>query len=317
MKSYTILTPVYNDWISLELLIRNIDESISDLKIRVNIVVVDDASTLANEIDYSSINFKNIKEISQIQLTQNLGHQRAIAIGLSYIDNNIDTDAVIVMDSDGEDNPNDIIKLIHALESNPDKVVFASRSKRSENILFRTFYYLYIKLFSILTGFSISFGNFSIIPKLYLSRIVSLSELWNHYAAAVIRSKISYMTIPTIRSNRYFGKSKMNFQSLFLHGLGSISVYIDFVGLRILIFTLILILLSSIGLIIVVWIKLFTDMAIPGWATNISIGLIIVFLQSFLISLFLIFIILGSRSNLSFIPKKDYELFINQVVKLK
>jgi len=61
---------------------------------------------------------------------------------------------------------------------------------------------------------------------------------------------------------------------------------------------------------------LFTDMAIPGWATNISIGLIIVFLQSFLISMFLIFIILSSRSNLSFIPKKDYELFINKVIQL-
>lgn len=317
MPFLTILTPVYNDWDSLELLIRNIDESHLSSKDTINIVVVDDASTVSNTLDYTGIKYKNINEISQIQLTQNLGHQRAIAIGLSYIENNVDTDAVIVMDSDGEDNPDDITNLIDAAENNPDNIIFASRAKRSENIIFRAFYYLYVNLFSLLTGYSISFGNFSIIPKRYLNRIVSLPELWNHYAAAVIRSKIPFTTIPTIRSTRYFGKSKMNFQSLFLHGLGSISVYIDYVGIRILIFTIILILMSLGGLFVVVWIRLFTDMAIPGWATNISIGLIIVFLQSFLISMFLIFIILSSRSNLSFIPKKDFELFINKVIKIK
>ena len=146
MKDYTIITPVYNDWSSLELLISRMDQSLADMKINLKIIVVDDCSTFPNETDYSALKYEVIDEIHLVELTQNLGHQRAIAIGLSYIDQNIETDAVIVMDSDGEDNPSDIKELLNAFDDKSGDIIFASRAKRSENIIFRAFYYLYINL---------------------------------------------------------------------------------------------------------------------------------------------------------------------------
>ena len=41
-------------------------------------------------------------------------------------------------------------------------------------------------------------------------RLVVVSELWNHYAAAVLRSRIPYAIIPTDRGTRIAGKPTMN-----------------------------------------------------------------------------------------------------------
>ena len=316
IKYLTILTPVYNDWTTLEILLNDINENLLEMNFQVNIVFVDDGSILENKINLSKSKYGNIDKIYNVELTRNLGHQRAIAIGLAYIQDNIESDAVLIMDSDGEDSPKDISLLVKTLIDNPDKIIFASRAKRSEGVLFKLFYSLYINLFYVFTGYRISFGNFSIIPQKYLKRLISMFELWNHFPAAIIRSKLPYISIPTIRAKRYSGSSKMNLQTLILHGLSSISVYIEYVGVRILIFTTFLIIFSLFGMLVVLWIRFMTDMAIPGWATNVSFGLILVFLQSFLISLFLIFIILSARSNLNFIPARDYKIYINQVKKV-
>ena len=38
-------------------------------------------------------------------------------------------------------------------------------------------------------------GNFSVIPRDLLSRLVVVSELWNHYAAAVFKSRLPFVTL--------------------------------------------------------------------------------------------------------------------------
>ncbi|TMA79292.1 MAG: hypothetical protein E6J72_11750 [Deltaproteobacteria bacterium] len=57
-------------------------------------------------------------------------------------------------------------------------------------------------------------------------------------------------------------------------------------------------------------IRLCTDLAIPGWATYSS-GLLVVISSQVLIVAFVgAFFILNSRNNLSFVPLRDYKLFI-------
>ena len=62
MNNITIITPVYNDWSSLELLISRIDQSLADKKINLKIIVVDDCSTFPNETDYSALKYEVIDE---------------------------------------------------------------------------------------------------------------------------------------------------------------------------------------------------------------------------------------------------------------
>jgi len=312
--SFSLLIPVFNDWKCLSLLLRALDDELNQQHIPVDILVVDDASSVAISDELLVQNYKSIQQIHLLKLKRNLGHQRAIAIGLAYAEAHIPTKALVVMDGDGEDTPTDVLRLMEKCEEeNYTKIIFARRSKRSESIYFKAFYVIYKLLYRVLTGQDINVGNFCIIPLQSLRRLTGVSEVWNHYAAGIMKSKIPFLTIPTARGTRLYGKSKMNFVALITHGLSAISIYGDIVGVRLLIASSFLILLSAIAILLVVAIRLTTNMAIPGWASYITIILLIGLLQAMMLSLVFIFVILNSRNNYSFLPERDYHYFILDV----
>jgi lysylphosphatidylglycerol synthetase-like protein (DUF2156 family) len=106
----------------------------------------------------------------------------------------------------------------------------------------------------------------------------------------------------------------MNFVSLILHGLSAVSVHLDTVAVRILIGSLLMISVAGFGAIVVVIVRLYSpENASPGWATTLVTGSIIVILQAFLSSLFLIFTVLNYRTQKHFIPAKEYQDFIETI----
>jgi hypothetical protein len=143
-----------------------------------------------------------------------------------------------------------------------------------------------------------------------LQKIVVVSEVWNHYAAGILNSKIPHLEIPTKRSKRIEGQSKMNLVMLITHGLSAISVYGETIGVRLLIASCILIAISLIAILTAVTIKFATDLAIPGWTSYIVALFFIVLMQAILLSSFFIFVVLNSRNNSSFLPKRDHKYFI-------
>jgi hypothetical protein len=173
------------------------------------------------------------------------------------------------MDGDGEDTPDGALQLLRAFSG--ATAIFAERSRRTESFVFRLFYHLYKVLHRMLTGISVRAGNFSILPSHYLVTLVVMSELWNHYAAAVFRSGLPFTTRPIPRGYRITGTSRMNFVSLTAHGISAISVFGDVVGVRLLIASMTGSLIAALGILAVTMIRIFTDQAIPGWATY-SIG---------------------------------------------
>src|SRR5207245_491904 len=66
--------------------------------------------------------------IEILRLARSLGHQRAIAVGLCELSRRDDIDAVLVMDSDGEDRPGDIAALLKASRIEPAHIVLARRA---------------------------------------------------------------------------------------------------------------------------------------------------------------------------------------------
>jgi len=278
------------------------------------IFAVDDAST--DKIDTNSL--KNVIDLHIIHLKRNLGHQRAICIALSYIEkNNIDINAVVVMDCDGEDKIEDIFFLINQFDKDPDKIIFAKRERRSEQFFFKMFYTLYKISFKLLTGKEISFGNFCLIPYKLLQHVVTIPEIWNHFSAGIMRSRLPFILIPTSRGKRFAGASKMNFVSLLMHGLSAIAVYIDIFLIRSLIGCTLMMIIFGLGIFAIVIIRIFSDLAIPGWASMMVIGLGTMFIQIFLASLILSFFIFHMRMQPLFIPTLEYEKYVFNIEFLK
>jgi glycosyltransferase involved in cell wall biosynthesis len=310
IEKLILCIPVYNDWEAVEVLIERLDHELAMLKLSVSILIVDDSSTETVPAKFLKTP-SNIDKIEIIHLRRNLGHQRAIAMGLSYIYANYECHAVLIMDGDGEDDPSDVKTLIvRCREKEFRKIIFAKRSKRSDGIIFKLGYISYKLVHYLLTGLKVEVGNFSIIPYSLLNRLMGVSAIWNHYAASVFHAKLPLEMIPIPRGQRIAGKSKMNYTSLIVHGMSAISVFGETVAVRLLCVVSLLMILTIGGLVATVLIKFHTDLAIPGWATNLTGILGIVLLNLFLLAIFSVLMMLNSRDRLSFLPIRDWQYFI-------
>jgi glycosyltransferase involved in cell wall biosynthesis len=313
-KPFVVLLPVFNDWTALQKLLVILDGVSKEHGLSVQVLVVDDGSTTFADEGFSRQGFATFECVDILHLRRNLGHQRAIAIGLAYVEDRLPCQAVILMDSDGEDDPRDVPRLLSKYrEESGQKIIFAERTKRSESWIFQVFYSFFKLLHYLLTSRQVRVGNFSVIPASRLASLVVVSEMWNHYPAAVYKSRQPLALVPTQRGHRLAGKSKMSFTNLVIHGLSAISVYGDTIGVRLLVATSLLIVLTLAGLVAIVAMRLLTDLAIPGWTTFTVGTLVVILFQAILFSFLFSFIILGDRQGSTFLPLRDYRYFVGSV----
>lgn len=300
-----VLCPLFNDDQSFNIHTAQLEPEIKKIRAEFTFVAVNDGS-------YKRPQITSPLPVTIIHLHRNVGHQKAISVGLAYVYHHLPFDKLVIMDCDGEDRAADITALINA-SANNDSVIFAHRSSRQEGKGFKFFYFFYKLLFRVLTGRTISFGNFMLIPRSLVEKIIYYSEIWSHVAGGILKSGTPFKTISTHRGKRYAGSSKMNFTSLLLHGLGAIGVFIEVVATRLLVFSFIMIVVSVLAIFVTIGIKVFTRLAIPGWATTASTSMIIILLQSFLLSLFTIFLYISTQAQRKLIPALHYSDQIHSV----
>jgi hypothetical protein len=277
-----ILLPVYNDWDSVNLLLKDIEAKL-DLP-SIDVTLINDCSTIYPVINK---NFSKLKIII-LNLKKNYGSQKAINIGLKYLNKNkIDLDYCIIMDSDGEDKAEHVLKLLDKARKNDKNIIFASRGKRQDSFVFHCFYKIYLFFFFIFTGVNINCGNFSCIPQKKISEVINLRNSQIHHSASILSSNLFYRKIRCDRGKRFMGKSKMSFKNLILHGLNAMTFFLKIILVRFFVF------FSSISLVVFYWIK--------------NLQIIYIFLFLFIISiLFLLFLkFLQIQSNKKIIDEVE------------
>jgi hypothetical protein len=313
--SLAILIPNFNDWESLRLLLPELDRVAGSLNRQVSVLVVDDASTEPVPEDWPGQNFTTLNSVEVLRLRSNQGHQRAIALGLYHLHEFTDVEAVVVMDGDGEDRPQDLPELLQVFSlsgaaGDASEVVFAARTKRMESLAFRLCYQAYRLVHHALTGVVVRVGNFSVVPRVALARLIAVPDLWNHYAASVYRARLPRRLVPLPRGRRLAGESKMNFVSLLIHGLSAMSVFSDQVSARLLT-AAVGFAAVAMGLIgVTAGVRWFTDLAIPGWAT-FTVGLLLLLvIQLLSFATLFAFLIASRRSSVNFLLTRDAPYFI-------
>ena len=311
ISDITILTPTYDDWESVFVLLSELDVVLAADGLTANIVIVDDGSPdFADTKKFQSLALKAIQEIEVVTLTRNMGNQRAQAIGIAYVAERKDCEILVVMDSDLEDQPKYVPELIAEARKTSREVVFAERTRRSEGSAFKAFYKIYKYLYKALTGLPISIGNFSAIPGRLVKRIANVSEIWSHFPAGIMRARVPFRTIQASRGQRKFGKSKMNIVSLVVHGLNGIAVHADTVGARVVLSIFGFGGAVLIALIIAVAKRLTVDFFVVGWTSLVVIILGIAVIQAFMAAIFMAFVIVSSRNQRVVIPAIDYKKYI-------
>ena len=309
-----VVAPVYDDAAAAARLLENLHSAFDGANISLRVLLIDDGSPvpLAQQLQLPLG-----AKAEVLRLRRNVGHQRAIALATAYVHEHIPCDAMLVMDADGEDRPEDAAALVDRCRASSwQRIIFAERTRRSESALFQVFYRLFQLLHWMLTGIRVRVGNFSVVPASRLGALVTLPALWNHYAAAVFQAKLPRELVPTARGVRYSGGSKMNFVSLVVHGLQAISVFVEVVAVRLL-FSVCLVSCGCAALLgLALATPLLAAVGAPAWTAYVLGGFtfasVCVALGSFSVTLGL----LAQRNSLDFIPARDYGFFVEGVRRL-
>lgn len=263
-----VVAPCFNEG---EVAVRFVDELCGVLATtgeQCRVIMVDDASlddTAGRLRAYRSSHVR--VEVEVLPLPYNVGHQEAIRVGLAHAAQTT-AERFVVMDSDGEDDP----AAIPAALAQKASIVLVARGKRRESWGFKLGYLFYRILFRAITKKSISFGNFSVIDRRVLQAVTDRG--FTHYAAFLSRQKATTAMIVSDRRARIDGRSKMGYKSLSIHAFKSLIEYSDEVLLLLLKGCAFLSLLSVSGIVYILHEKLFTDRAIPGWASTLILSLI-------------------------------------------
>jgi polyisoprenyl-phosphate glycosyltransferase len=310
-RSIAVVMPVLDDWASFAAVVVDLAGQFTRRELAIRVYAIDDGSLAPLALETIDLPPAScIVSLDIIRLALNLGHQRAIAVGLCVVADSLDCDAVVVMDGDGEDRPRDIAALLAASGASPGAVVLARRVKRSEPWTFRLWYQVYRLLFYVLTGQAIRFGNFSLLPLPAVRRLVYMPELWNHLAAAIMRSRLPYLEVPIERGRRIAGRSRMNLVRLIVHGLSALSVHTDLIFARVLLAAAAVAAAAAAGIVAVAMIRFGTRLAVPGWATVVSGDLLIVLVQTLVVVVAATLTMLAGRSNRPIVPIPDARQFI-------
>lgn len=230
---YRVVLPVYLDVESFEILrSRALHELAGDgVEPRpVHFVVVDDSAGY----DPQMAQLKGRPDITVVQPPFNLGHQRALVAGLRTIKDDLaDDDIVITMDSDGEDRPEDLPRLVAAVDSaDPSRVVIARRTTRKVNLRFRVLYVGFRLMFRILTGCEVRSGNFAAFTGRYGRQMLSHPSFDLCYSSSLITLNAQPVFVPCPRGERYAGRSRMGIEKLLTHGVRMLMPFADRIAVR-------------------------------------------------------------------------------------
>jgi len=260
----SIVIPAYNEAGNLAKLYSELVKVLPSLNMSWEIILVDDGSRDNTWMEIVSL-CKSDTRIKGIRLSRNFGHQYALFAGLSQAMG----EAVITMDADLQHSPQVVPTLVDEWQKG-NKIVHTVRlDSRDLPFLKKVTSKLFYRIFSFLSGVKIEPGmaDFRLLDRQVVDEIIRLKE-----SRLFLRGLVQWVGYPNSKvefesGHRFSGESKYNFHRMLKFAWTGITSF-SIVPLRM---AIILGLISSMfafyRLVYALYIKLFTDKAVPGWAS--------------------------------------------------
>lgn len=272
MKLVSIVVPVFNEQENIDVFYQEICLHMGRMPYAFELIFVDDGSKDATRQLIERLAAKD-KRVRGLILARNFGHQIALSCGLDHADG----DAVITMDGDMQHPPEMLPALLAKWEEGFEVVQTIRKNTEGvswfKNFTSRMFY----RLMNAVSKVRVQEGGSDF---RLLDRKVVLSFRRYHERARFIRGMVSaigyrQIQIDFVAPKRFAGKSKFSFGKMLHFAIDGITAYSK-LPLRFAFYIGLLFGMISIGVTLhVIYIKLFTDEAVPGWATiSASISLL-------------------------------------------
>ncbi len=264
----SIVLPVFNEAAVVDSLTEQLITVLSPVGCRYEILFINDGSTdgSGERLDALAASRPGVRVL---HFSRNFGHQAALHAGLSHARG----DAVIIMDSDLQDDPAAVRTFLAHWHAGYD-VVYAVRSERQENVIKRGLFLAFYRVLNSIshTRMPMDAGNFGLIDRRVAEEIASVIDRDRYYPG--LRSWVGFRQtgVPVARGRRYDDRPRVSLRGLFR--LAKTAIF-SFSSVPLSIFYLIsgLSLTACVGVAaFALYHKLFTGLAIPGWASTTMIG---------------------------------------------
>ena len=271
MITIGILVPCYNEEEVLEettlRLLKLLDHLQETGKIGAGskIYYIDDGSADNTWLLIESLNEK-YSRVAGIKLSRNMGHQNALLAGLLTVDK----DVLVSIDADLQDDI-DVIENMLAEYNQGAEVVYGVRDNRGTDSAFKCVSAQWFYRIMQLLGASVvlNHADFRLMSRAAVEALKDFEEV-NLFLRGIIPLLGFKSAIVRYKRNpRYAGRSKYTFGKMLSFALEGITSF-SILPLRFITVVGFLVFLLSIFMgIYVLFIKLVTDSAIPGWASTV------------------------------------------------
>ncbi|MCH8924139.1 MAG: glycosyltransferase family 2 protein [Planctomycetes bacterium] len=261
----SVVLPVYNEAAVLPLLVTTIVDAVEPCVGGFELIFVNDGSS-----DESGLLLDGLASrypfLRVVHVSRNFGHQAAVQAGLAHAAG----DVVVLMDSDMQDSPAAIRRMLDEWQQGYD-VVYAIRTDRKENIVKRTLFAAFHRFLSSIADTKIpaDAGNFSLMDARVAREIVRLGERDRYLPG--LRAWVGFRQkgIEVERESRYDDRPRVSLRGLMR--LAKTAIF-SFSGAPLSVFSMIGWTAAAVFLGLggySLYCKTFTTLAIPGWTSHI------------------------------------------------
>ncbi len=261
----SIVIPIYNEHETIPELHHRLSQVMGQVSEPYEIIFVNDGSQ-DNSLPALKQCAGKDSRVKVVDLARNFGHQVAISAGIDSAGG----EAVILMDGDLQDPPELLTKLI-ALWRDGFDVIYTVKRSRKENVLKRFAFHSFYKVMQMFSSIPIPIeaGNFSLMDRKVIAVLQSMPERNRYIAGMRAWAGFKQTSIEYDRGARFAGKPQMTISRLMHLAFDGIFSFSNaplrlatYVGVSIAF-------LAFIGMLYVIYAKLFTDKATPGWASPV------------------------------------------------
>ncbi len=276
-SSISVVIAVYNDETVLQELHKRLQPVVTELTDDYEIIFIDDGSSdnsykILLDLHEQDQNIKILKQ------ARNFGQPNSIAAGLDYAIK----DYVVLMDSDLQDRPEDIPKLLSALVESGSSMAIAKWIKRQDTSFKKAVSSLFFKVSKRITNLqhAPNLGVFRAVRREAIDKVKSIPETTGTLLSLMYWSGLSYEAVELHRDPRFAGISGYNLKKMLALTADRIFSYSLF-PIKVATYFGVFMGLASIFLGVFFIIEKFAlDSVVPGW-TSLIVLLLFLFGMNF------------------------------------
>ena len=267
---YSVVVPVYNEEAVAQECYVRLTKVMASLRDAYELIFVDDGSRDQTNAIISDF-CRQDSHVRLVSFSRNFGHQAAISAGMDLSSGQ----AVIIIDADLQDPPEVILEMVKKWKEGYD-VVYGQREKRKgESVFKKATAKLFYRFLSAQTDVDIPVdtGDFRLIDRKVCDVLSSLTEKNRYVRGLVSFAGFRQTGVRYVRDERFAGETKYPLKKMMNFAVDATTSFskkplklAGYVGLF-------LSMASFVYLFITIYLKLFTQTTVSGWASILCVSL--------------------------------------------